>query len=1066
MAKALNPQRWERIKNLFEEALERPAEQRPSFLAACGEDEVLRAEVEALLQHHQSAGSFLQESPAEKLSAITPPVVAIYTFSPGEIICGRFRIADFIGRGGMGEVYKAEDMRLHRLVALKVLPEAVANNPQYLSRFQREAEAASALNHPNICTVYDIGEQNGRSFIAMEFLDGQTLKHVIMAGPLDLERLLQIGIEIADAIDAAHAKAIIHRDIKPDNIFINSRGDAKVLDFGLAKQQGEKAAFDATVTEADGVTRDGVAIGTVSYMSPEQARGERLDARTDLFSLGLVMYEMATGRRAFSGATSAIIFAALLKETPQPPSEINRAIPGELEKIISKALEKDRTLRYQHASEMRADLQRLKRDTETGRVGVASSPNEIPVQKIGLPAVAATPMPVSGSASAVASSSLAAGNAIELFEVQQRKLWRVIVPAIVVLVAALIVGGLYWLRSRSAAPARKATPLTDKDTVVLTDFDNKTGDTVFDDALKQALAVELGQSPFLNVLSDRKVNETLRMMGRPTSEGITADVGRELCLRTGSKALLGGAISSLGSHYLIAVNAVACNSGDNLAKEQVEATNKEDVLTALNRAASGLRAKLGESLPSVQKFDIPVEATTSSLEALKNYSLGIKTAREQGDAPSILFFKRAIELDPNFPMAYAGLSLRYANQGQPSLALEYALKAYRLRDRVSEREKLHISANYFWTMGELEESTRTYELWTASYPRDPLPHRGLGVNYVYTGQNEKGLVESQEALRLEPDDYINYANLGQTYLFLNRLDEAKATFDQALARSLDGGVLHWYMYYLAFLQDDSAGMEHQLAWSAGKPGNEDTLFWAQSDTEAYHGRFSEARDFSRRAIESSVRAGSRESAAGSQVSGALREAEVGNATTARQGVTAALALSPGRDVKVLGALTLARIGDVARAKTLVEELEKSYPLNTILKVYWIPTISAAIELNKSNSSKALALLEAAAPYDLASPPQEVSGTLYPAYLRGEAYLLAHNGSAAAVEFQKLLDHRGIMVNFVTGALAHLQLGRAYAIQGDTSKSRAAYQNFLSLWKDADPDIPILKQAKAEYANLQ
>jgi serine/threonine protein kinase len=362
--KALNPQRWQRIKNLFEEALELPAEQRPLFLAACGEDETLQAEVEALLQHHLQAGSFLQESPAQRLS--TPPIAVARTFSSCEIISGRFRIADFIGRGGMGEVYKAEDMRLHRLVALKVLPDAIAKDPQYLSRFQREAEAASALNHPNICTVYDIGEQNGRAFIAMEFLDGQTLKHVIMERPLDLERLLKIGIEIADALDAAHAKGIVHRDIKPENIFINSRGDAKVLDFGLAKQQGEAASEDATVTEADGLTQHGVAIGTVSYMSPEQARGERLDARTDLFSFGLVMYEMATGRRAFSGATSAIIFASLLKETPQPPSEINLAIPGELEKIICKALEKDHTLRYQHASDIRTDLQRVKRQADRG----------------------------------------------------------------------------------------------------------------------------------------------------------------------------------------------------------------------------------------------------------------------------------------------------------------------------------------------------------------------------------------------------------------------------------------------------------------------------------------------------------------------------------------------------------------------------------------------------------------------------------------------------------------------------------------------------------------------------
>jgi len=389
-----------------------------------------------------------------------------------------------------------------------------------------------------------------------------------------------------------------------------------------------------------------------------------------------------------------------------------------------------------------------------------------------------------------------------------------------------------------------------------------------------------------------------------------------------------------------------------------------------------------------------------------------------------------------------------------------------LRDRVSEREKLDISANYFHATGDLEESTHTFELWIANYPRDPIPHRGLGVNYSYIGQYDKSLVELQEALRLEPDNYINYANLGQEYLSRNRLDEAKATFDEALARKLDGVVLHWYMYYLAFLRDDSAEMEHQLAWRAGTPGNEDTVLWVQADTEAYHGRLSKARDFSRRDVDLSVRAQSKEGAGYSQVNAALREAEVGDTRSARQGITAALALSQGRDVKVLAALALARIGDASRAKGLLEELEKDYPSNTLLKLYWIPTVNAAIELSKDNSSQALVLLESVAPYELASPQEQVSGTLYPAYLRGQAYLLARNGTAAVVEFQKLLDHRGIVLNFVTGALAHLQVGRAYAMQGDTTKAKSAYRDFLTLWKDADPDIPIFKEAKAEYVKLQ
>ena len=618
--------------------------------------------------------------------------------------------------------------------------------------------------------------------------------------------------------------------------------------------------------------------------------------------------------------------------------------------------------------------------------------------------------------------------------------------------------------ARAQRLQRRRSRRSRRKTVVLADFDNKTGDTVFDDALKQALGVELEQSPFLNVLSDRKVSETLRMMGRPTTERITVDVGRELCLRTGSKALLGGEISSLGSHYLIAVNAEACTSGDTLAKEQVEAASKEDVLKALSRAATSIRTKLGESLPSVQKFDVPIEATTSSLEALKNYSMGITVGREKGDAPSIPFLKRAIELDANFPMAYAGLAVSYGNLGQPSLALEYATKAYGLRDRGTEREKLRIAADYFYATGEFEKEAQTYELWIANYPRDYVPHGNLSANYVSLGQYEKALREQQEALRLAPDDVLNYANMGQIYLVLNRLDEAKAMFDQAQARKLEDVSLRLDMYYLAFLRGDSAQMQQQVAWGAGKPGNEDRMLSAQSDAEAFYGRLSKARVFSRRAVDSAVRADSKETAALWQVNAALREAELGDTASAKQGVTAALALSPGRDVRVVAALALARMGDAPRATALVGELERSYATNTLLKLYWLPTINAAIELNKGNSSQSLVSLETVAPYELGNAG--FINYLYPAYVRGQAYLLAHNGTAAVAEFQKLLDHGGIVLNFVTGSLAHLQLGRAYAMAGDTAKAKSACQDFFALWKDADPDIPILKEAKAEYAKLQ
>ncbi len=1051
----MNSERLKQIENIDHAAVEITPVEREAFIKkSCGADENLRHEVESLLVFEKKSDDLLDtppESRAAEMFAEREPQPSLINRK-----IGHYKIEKLLGKGGMGDVYLAEDARLNRKVALKFLSAPICDDKNILRRFKQEAFSASALNHPNILTIYEFDTEGDICFLSAEYIEGETLRETLHRDMLTLKETLNVVEQIAFALSAAHKANIVHRDIKPENIMLREDGFAKILDFGLAKltEKTELTGDLEAQTRKLALTQPGTVMGTASYMSPEQVRGRAdIDARTDIWSLGVVLFEMLTGRIPFSGETAGDTIASILKTDAPRLSNCIGDCPPELERIIEKALAKNVEGRYQVINDFASDIKSLKRRLEF----------EAELERSGAPHMTGAPTTQTNrnapqtfdKASSAATNGTGAHRTSSaeyiVTEIKRHKKGAFLIAA---LAAAAIAALILFLNFRSPRA------LTEKDTILLTDFVNTTGDSVFDGTLKQALAVQLGQSPFLNIFSEDRVRGALKFMERSPDERVTRDVGQEICQRQGLKAMLVGSIAGLGNHYVITLEAVNAQTGDTIAGEQAEAENKEQVLRALGEAAMNLREKLGESLQSIQKFDAPIEqGTTSSLEAFKAFSLGVEQQVKGKQLEAIPFLKRATGIDPNFALAYARMASTYYNSRQYDLAAEASQKAYELRDQVSERERLYISAGYYDNVtGELEKYLETLELWKRTYPLDAPPHNNLALKYNELRQFDKAQEEARESIRLNPNSASGYSLLAAAFVGLNRFDEAKEIIGQALAQKLETTAMHGTLYRIAFFQGDATTMKEQIEWINGKPDEYLAQSW-QADAVAFSGQLREAKEFSNHAFELAAARDLKDVAAQIAVGAAVRDALLGDCRLVKEQTVKALGISRRQQTMVNAGNALATCGELSQAQTIIDELVKRFPKDSILNKVSLPLVQARIELHRGNPAQAIQLLETTRLYEGAALFQI-------AYLRASSYLNQQRGTDAAAEFQKILDHKGWQAPSPLYPLAHLGLARAAALSGDTAKTRSAYQDFFALWRDADPDISILQESRREYEKLK